>query len=155
MNGTLQGFWDGLEKLRCSIGLILFQAELYNMVAEVAARSDAALVDFRDTARAMIPEGSRYVNFKPNTLFEGLIKALDARPSRKVIVQNFDLAVARLKKADRDRLWEDLIDNYPANSDIAVALAMPNVQTAGDLLPPTETLRLWTESKRVFNIASV
>jgi hypothetical protein len=155
MTVTLQSFWNSLGKLRCSIGLILFQAELYHTVTDVAARSDAALVDFSDIARVMIPEGARYVNFKPSTLFEALIRARDSGSSRKVIVQNFDLAVARMKKADRNRLWEGLIDNYPANSDITVALAMPNAQTAGDLLPSTETLRLWTESKRVFNIAPV
>ena len=154
MNATLQSFWASLGKLRCSTGLILFQVELYHTVAEVAARSDAALVDFRDTARAMTPGGARYVNFKPSTLFEALRKAGDSGASRKVIVQNFDLAVARLKKADRNRLWEDLLDNYPANSDTSLALAMPNAQTAGDLLPSTETLRLWTQSRRVFNIAA-
>jgi hypothetical protein len=72
-----------------------------------------------------------------------------------VIVQNFDLGVARLKKADRDRLWETLLNNFPPNSNAAVALAMPDEQTAGDLLPPPETLRLWIDSQRVFRITPV
>lgn len=131
---------------------MLFKAEQYHTVIEVAARSDAALVDFRDTARGMIPAGGRYVDFRPDTLFMALRNVHDASSSRKVIVQNFDLGVARLKKADRDRLWETLLNNFPPNSDTAVALAMPDEQTAGDLLPPPETLRLWIDAQRALRI---
>src|SRR5687768_16731415 len=106
MNGAFQHYWEKLGKLRCPIGLMLFKAEQYHTVTEVAARSDAALVDFRDTARAMIPAGGRYVDFRPDTLFMALRNAHDSSSSRKVIVQNFDLGVARLRKADRGHLWE-------------------------------------------------
>lgn len=152
MNGALQLYWEKLGKQRCSIGLILFKAELYHSVAEVAARSDAALQDFRDSARAMIPAGGRYVDFRPATLFTALRNAHDSSSNRKVIVQNFDLGVARLRRADRDRLWETLLNNFPPNSNTAVALAMPDEHTASDLLPPPETLRQWIESQRAFRV---
>lgn len=148
MNVTLQLYWDNLGKQRCSIGLMLFKAELYHTVSEVAARSDAILVDFRDLARDIIPAGGRYVDFRPDTLLSILRNAHDANPSRKLIVQNFDLGVARLKKVNRELLWETLLNKFPPNSNTAVALAMPDEQTAGELLPAPETLREWIHSKR-------
>jgi hypothetical protein len=154
MTTALQDYWDKLGKLRCPIGLMLFKAEQYDTVADVAARSGATLVDFRDPARAMIPAGGRYVDFRPDTLFKALRNAHDSSPSHKMVVKNFDLGLARLKVADRNRLWETLVNNFPPNSNTAVVLAMPDEQTAMHLLPTTETLRQWFDSKRALRIAS-
>lgn len=155
MTTDLQEYWDGIGNLRCPIGLMLFEAAQYHSVADVAARSGATLVDFRDPARAIIPAGGRYVDFTPDTLFKALRNAHDSSPSRKVVVENFDLGLARLKVADRNRLWEALVNNFPANTNTTVVLAMPDAQTARHLLPPPELLRQWINSKRALIVVSL
>lgn len=155
MTTVLQDYWTQLGRLRCPIGLMLFKAEQYHTVADVAARSGATLVDFREPARAMIPAGGRYVDFRPDTLFTALRKAHDSSPSRKVVLKNFDLGLARLKVADRNRLWETLVNSFPPNSNTTVVLAMPDEQSAPHLLPPPETLKQWIDSKRALRIAPV
>ncbi len=152
---TLQDFWIQLGRLRCPIGLVLFTAGKYETVSDVAARSGAELVDFREPARATIPADGRYVDFRPDTLLAALRTAHDSSPSRKVVVRNFDLGVSRLRVADRNRLWETLVDRFPPNSNTTVVLAMPDEKTAMHLLPPSETLKQWFESNRAFRILPV
>lgn len=155
MTTALQDYWTQLGRLRRPIGLMLFKAEQYHTVADVAARSGATLVDFREPARAMIPAGGRYVDFRPDTLFSALRKAHDSSRSSKVVVKNFDLGLARLKVAERDRLWASLVNSFPPNSNTTVVLAMPDEQTAKHLLPPPETLKQWFDSTRAFRVAPV
>lgn len=155
MTNALQNYWTQLGRLRCPIGLMLLKAEQCETVAEIAARSGATLVDFCDLARAMIPPGGRYVDFRPDTLFTLLRSAHDSSPSRKLVVKNFDLGLARLRVADRNRLWETLVNNFPPNSNTAVVIAMPDEQTATHLLPPDETLKQWIDSKRAFRVTVV
>ena len=153
MSTVLQDYWDKLGKLRCPIGLMLFKAEQYDTIDDIAARSGATLVDFRGAARAMVPAGGRYVDFRPDTLFTVLRNAHDSSPSRKVVVKNFDLGLARLNIADRNCLWETLVNNFPPNSNTTVVLAMPDQQTAAHLLPTSETLKQWIDSKRALRIS--
>jgi hypothetical protein len=154
MTGTLQDYWLSLRKLRCPVGLMLFKAEQYESVTEIAARSGATLVDFREAALASVPVGGRYVDFRPTSLFALLRAAHDASQSRQLIVKNFDLGLARMKTDDRARFWETLVNNFPANSNTALVIAMPDEQTASHLLPPIETLKRWIDLKRAFRIPS-
>lgn len=155
MNSAVQEYWSKLEMLRCPIGLMLFEAAQLQMVDDIGARSGATLVDFRDSARSLVPPGGRFVDFRPDTLLAGLRAAHDLSPTRRLLVRNFDLALSRLKAADRRCLWETMVNNYPPNSNIALALAMPNERTAAHLLPPAETLAQWLESKRAFRVLSL
>ena len=152
MTGVLREYWNKLGTLHRSIGLMLFKAERYQTVDDAALRSEAHLTDFRETARAMVPQGSRFVNFQANTLFQALCAAHDVSPKSRLIIQNFDLGVARLAKMERDHFWTTLIDHFPANSNISVALALPDEQTAEKLLPGPEILRQWIDLKRVIRI---
>jgi len=154
MNSTVQEYWSKLEMLRCPIGLMLFDAAHLQMIDDIGARSGATLVDFRDCARSMVPRGGRFVDFRPDTLLAALRTAHDLSPTRRLLVRNFDLALSRLKVGDRRCLWDTLVNNYPPNSNVAVALAMPDERTAAHLLPPAETLAQWLESKRAFRVAS-
>ena len=152
MTGVLQEYWNKLGTLHRSIGLILFKAERYHTINDVVLRSEAQLADFREVARAMVPPRSRFVNFAANTLFQALQVAHDASLGRKLIIQNFNLGLSRLAKAERDRFWATLIDHFPANSNVCVALALPGEQTAVNLLPAPETLQQWIDLKRAIRI---
>jgi hypothetical protein len=134
---------------------MLFRTAQYHTVADVAARSGAELVDFCDLARSMIPLGGCYVDFSPDTLLTSLRNAHDSNPSCRAVVKNFDLGLARLKVADRNRLWEALVNSFPPNSDTTVVVAMPDAQTAIHLLPPSETLKQWIDSKRALRLESI
>ena len=155
MNCAVQDYWSKLGMLRCPIGLMLFEAAHLGMVVDISARSGASLVDFRDPARTMLPPGGRYVDFRPDTLLAALRNAHDLSPTRRVLVQNFDLGLSRLKAGERRCLWETLVNKFPPNSNTAVVLAMPDEKTAAHLLPPAETLAQWLESKRAIRISSL
>ncbi|MEI8044760.1 MAG: hypothetical protein WCL11_25335 [Verrucomicrobiota bacterium] len=152
---TMQGYWSKLGMLRCPIGMMLFEAAHIQMVADVSARSGATLVDFRDSAGTLIAPGGRYVDFRPDTLLAILRNAHDNSPTRRVIVQNFDLGLSRLKVADCRCLWETLVNNFPPNSNTPVVLAMPDERTAAHLLPPADTLTQWIASGRAFRVKSL
>jgi len=148
----LDNYLSKLAKLRSPLGLMLFKAERYFTVPELAARCGAALTDFRVPARESIPEGSRYVDFQPDSLFAAIRRAHDASPSRKLVIQHFDLGLARLKVRARHQFWDAVINNFPANSKTSVVLAMPDEETAAHLLPRPDVLQQWFESTRAIRI---
>jgi len=134
--------------------MMLFRAEQFDLVADVAARSGAELADFRDAARAAMPAGSRYVDFRADTMFASIRRAHDASQSRRLIVRNLDLGLARLKVADRRRFWDAIVNNFPPNTNTAVVFVMPDEKTGMHLLPSSETTRMWSESNRIFRLES-
>lgn len=149
---AIREFWGKVGKLRCPVGLLLFKAGDFGTVAEVAARSGANVVDFREFARQRIG-GSRYVGFTPDTLLTTLREIQNCGEPRKWIVTNFDLAIARLKLADRLRLWSALVSQVTPNSKTAIVLAMPDEETAVHLLPSAETLKEWLQTSRALRVS--
>jgi hypothetical protein len=149
---VIQDFWVTVEKLRCPVGMLLFKAGDFGAVAEVAARSGANIVDFRQFARQRMA-GSRYVGFTPDTLLTTLREIQNCGEPRKWVVTNFDLAIARLKLADRTRLWSALVSQVTPNSKTTIVLAMPDEETAVHLLPPGQILKDWIQTGRALRVS--
>ena len=149
---TIQEFWGKVGEFRCPVGPLLFKAGEFGTVAEVAARSGANVVDFRQFARQRIG-GSRYVGFTPDTVLTTLREIQNCGEPRKWIVTNFDLAIARLKLAHRTSLWSSLISQVTPNSKTAMVLAMPDEDTAVHLLPSGETLKEWIQTSRALRVS--
>lgn len=152
MTTVMKEFLVNVGELRCAVGLLLIRAENIGTVAEVAARCSANIVDLRDFARLRM-SGSRYVGFKPNTLFAIIRDIQNSGEPRKWIVTNFDLAISRLKLADRVNFWSALLSQVTPNSKSTVIIAMPNEETAGHLLPSTETLKEWLQTGRALHMS--
>jgi hypothetical protein len=148
---SLQDFWRIIGELRCPIGVLLFKAEHVGSVADIAARCNASIVDFRQIARQRMGS-SRYVGFTPQTLSAMVREVQSLRSPAKWLVTNFDLALARLKLADRILLWSTLVSQVTPNSRATVVLAMPDEETAVHLLPPAGILTQWTETNRAFRV---
>ena len=149
---VLQEFWARVGMLRCPVGLMLFKAEQLGMLAEVAARCSANIADFRQFARQWMG-GSRYTGFTPDTLLAILREIQNSGHPRKCIVSNLDLAIARLRLADRTRFWSALVSQVTPNSKTTIALSMPDEETAMHLLPPANTLKEWIDTGRALRIS--
>jgi hypothetical protein len=147
-------FWKALAKLRTSVGIMLLAPGSFSGAEEIAARTGADSVDFRQIIRSagLIAQGSNLIDFRPDTIFKAIRYAQSQCSKPRVVILNFDLAIAALKISDRALVWSSLMDNYPANSNTCMAIAMPKAETGLHLLPPNELLTQWLQSGQAFQL---
>ncbi len=133
--------------LRCRTGIILLSADDIGSEREVAARLGLDAVDYAEEILRGVPSDARFVDISPET-DEGRLHALinSTAGANALLVYNFDLALARMERRQRQYLWQSIRDRL-AYGRKALLIAMP--QESAGLMPPEEDLSAWRADERI------
>ncbi len=133
--------------LRTRIGLWRMPLDWVGREPDTASSLLIEAFDFRQAVQRQLAEGTRYVRLT----FEKILEALDfvASSERRtdcVLVYNLDLLLAGLKRDERQRVWELLLDGLPHRRH-ALLLTIP--ATAVRVLPSEQLLEVWQHEERL------
>jgi hypothetical protein len=135
------------RRLRVRTGLWLLKQELLGHEPAEAARLGIAHADLREIALANVPEGSRFARLDSMRVIQFLDDiCMGNYDADCVLIYNLDLLLARLKRQERQEVWQDLYVNFP-HRPRALLMTMP--QDAEALLPPREALTAWRTDGRL------
>ena len=112
-----------------------------------AARLGIAHVDIRQVALAGLPDGTRFSGLDTTRVLELLDEICQGSyDSDCVLVYNFDLLLARLRRFERQEVWQQLYASF-AHRPRGLLTALP--QGAEALLPTREALLGWRADGRL------
>lgn len=133
--------------LRTRTGLWCMPLDYVGHERDTATHLQIEAFDVRQAIQQQLPEGTRYVRLT----LEKTLEALDFVASSEgwmdcVLVYNLDLLLAGLKREERQRVWESLLDGLPYRRR-ALLLAVP--ATAVSVLPSERLLQVWQREGRL------
>lgn len=133
--------------LRTRIGLWRMPLDCVSKEPDVATQLQIEAFDIRQAIQQQLPEGTRYVRLTLEKVLEALdFVASSERWTDCVLVYNLDLLLAGLKRDERQRVWESLLDGLPYRQR-ALLLAVP--VTAKQVLPSEQLLQVWQREGRL------
>ena len=134
--------------LRSRTGILLLAPFHLRAEADLAARLQAAPVDFAAEYLKTLPPDARMAGLDDVRIFECLHTLANASGWSRdcLLVYNFDLPLARLMSEARDQLWRDLYAGF-AYRRHALLLALPEGSTP--LLPSGRALDDWRIEGRI------
>lgn len=133
--------------LRTRIGLWQMPLDYVGQEPVKATQLQIDAFDVRQAIQQQLPEGTRYVRLT----FEKVLEALDLVASSQrwtgcALVYNLDLLLAGLKRDERQKVWESLLDGLPYRQR-ALLLAVP--ATATQVLPSEQLRHVWQREGRL------
>lgn len=138
--------------LRNRTGILLLPQIETQKIEDIAARLGVQCVDYRRLVLQRVPPGSLSAGICVDAERQTIDALLEDTQGRDcVLLFQFDLILARMEYAERQRLW-DVLFREMSNRSRALLLAMP--VSAEHLLPSPDALDDWKKDARVAYYAS-
>ncbi len=134
-----------VAQMRRTGTMLLSQAWLGRETA-LCARLNAQGWDYARWWRDALSPSNRFIGVSPDSLLAQLAQWAqdDTRPAT-IAVYNFDLPLAFLSSAERERFWSDFLLRFPKTRRVLLVM----LPTASSLGPDDANRRLWEEASRL------